>query len=99
MSRSSAVTSWIHVATAPIAGNLASRLPQPGDRVGPDGTIVTISNLHNDPSAAEHAAAEVARTEAVVGELRQYVDAMRQLDIEWRPGRRRTLRPSNRTWT
>ena len=83
VSRSSAVTSWIHVATSPIAGNLASRLPQPGDRVAPDGVIVTIRNLHNDPSAAEHAKAEVVRAEAVVAELRQYVDAMRQLDTEW----------------
>ena len=83
VSHSSAVTSWIHVATSPIAGNLASRLPKPGDRVGSDGMIVSIRNLHSDPSAAEHAAAEVARAEAIAAELRQYVDAMRELDTEW----------------
>jgi CRP-like cAMP-binding protein/biotin carboxyl carrier protein len=83
VSRGSAVTSWIHVATSPIAGNLDSRLPEPGDRVGPDGVIVTIRNRHNDPSAAEHSAGEVARAEAIVAELRRYVDAMRQLDAEW----------------
>ena len=83
VSRDSAVTSWIHVATSPIAGNLDSRLPKPGDRVGPDGLIVTVRNRHNDPSAAERSAGEVARAEAIVEELRRYVDAMRQLDAEW----------------
>lgn len=83
VSRDSAVTSWIHVATSPIAGNLDSRLPEPGDRVGPDGLIVTVRNRHNDPSAAEQSASEVARAETIVEELRRYVDAMRQLDAEW----------------
>jgi multidrug resistance efflux pump len=83
VSRDSAVTSWIHVATSPVAGNLDSPLPNPGDRVGPDGLIVTVRNRHNDPSAAEHSAGEVARAEAIVEELRRYVDAMRQLDAEW----------------
>ena len=59
VSRDSAVTSWIHVATSPIAGNLDSRLPKPGDRVGSDGVIVTIRNRHSDPSAAERSAGEV----------------------------------------
>ena len=84
MSRDSAVTSWIHVATSPIAGNLDSRLPSPGDRVGPDGRIVTIRNRHSDPSAAEHSAGEVTRAQAVVEELQRYVDGMGQLDTEWR---------------
>jgi multidrug resistance efflux pump len=83
VSRDSAVTSWIHVATSPIAGNLDSRLPKPGDRVGADGLIVTVRNRHNDPSAAEQSASEVARAEAIVEELRRYVDTMRQLDAEW----------------
>ena len=83
VSRDSAVTSWIHVATSPIAGNLDSRLRKPGDRVGPDGVIVTVRNRHNDPSAAEQSAGEVARAEAIVEELGRYVDAMRQLDAEW----------------
>lgn len=83
VSRDSAVTSWIHVATSPIAGNLDSRLPKPGDRVGPDGVIVTVRNRHNDPSAAEQSEGEVARAEAIVEELGRYVDAMRQLDAEW----------------
>jgi CRP-like cAMP-binding protein/biotin carboxyl carrier protein len=83
VSRNAAVTSWIHVATSPVAGNLDSRLPKPGDRVGADGLIVTVRNRHNDPSAAEQSAGEVARAEAIVEELRQYVDAMRQLDAEW----------------
>jgi multidrug resistance efflux pump len=83
VSRDAAVTSWIHVATSPIAGNLDSRLPKPGDRVGADGLIVTVRNRHNDPSAAEQSAGEVARAEAIVEELRRYVDAMRQLDAEW----------------
>jgi hypothetical protein len=83
VSRDAAVTSWIQVATSPVAGNLASRLPKPGDRIGPDGLIVTVRNRHNDPSAAEQSAGEVARAEAVVAELRRYVDAMRQLDAEW----------------
>jgi hypothetical protein len=44
---------------------------------------VTVRNRHNDPSAAERSAGEVARAEAVVEELRRYVDAMRKLDAEW----------------
>ena len=83
VSRSSAVTSWIHVATSPIVGNLASRLPNPGDRVGSDGVIVTIRNLHSDPSAAEHSVGEVQRAAAIAEELRRYMDTMRQLDAEW----------------
>ena len=83
VSRNSAVTSWSHVATSPIVGNLDSRLPKPGDRVGPEGLIVTVRNRHNDPSAAERSAGEVARAEAIVEELRQYLDRLRQLDAEW----------------
>jgi CRP-like cAMP-binding protein/multidrug resistance efflux pump len=83
VSRDSAVTSWIHVATSPIPGNLDSRLLKPGDRVGPDGLIVTVRNRHSDPSAAEHAVGEVVRDQAVVDELRRYLDAIRQLDAEW----------------
>jgi len=83
VSREAAVTSWIHVATSPIAGNLDSRLPRPGDRVGPDGLIVTVRNRHNDPSVAERSADQVTRAKAIVEELRQYVDTMRQLDTEW----------------
>jgi multidrug resistance efflux pump len=45
--------------------------------------IVTVRNRHNDPSAAEEAAAEVARAATMVEELRHYVDALRQLDAEW----------------
>jgi hypothetical protein len=84
VSRNSAVTSWIHVATSPIAGNLDSRLPQPGDRVGPDGLIVTVRNRHSGPSTAERSAGEVVRAEKIVEELRRYLDGLRQLDAEWR---------------
>ena len=50
---------------------------------GPTGPIVTVRNRHNDPSAAEQAAAEVARAAEIAEELRRYVDALRQLDAEW----------------
>ena len=80
VSRDSAVTSWIHVATSPIAGNLASPLPHPGDRVGSDGLIVTVRNRHNDPSAAEHAAGEVARAVAIMADLRGFEACGRRLD-------------------
>src|SRR3954452_15517615 len=84
ISRESAVTSWIHVATAPIVGNLDSRLPAPGDRVGPDGRIVRIRNRHNDPSAAERSVTEVARAQAVFEGWQRYLDGLGQLDAEWR---------------
>ena len=82
VSRDSAVTSWIHLATSPIVGGLASLLPKPGDRVGADGRIVTIRNVHSDPSDAERSAAEVTRAAAVVEGLERYVAAMRQLDAD-----------------
>ena len=83
VSRDAAVTSWIHPATAPLAGTLVSALPGPGDRVGADGVIARIRDLHSDPSAARHAAGEVARAEQVAAELRAYVETMRGLDGEW----------------
>ena len=82
--RDSAVTSWIHLAASPIIGQVDSRLPKAGDRIGADGRILTIRNAHSDPSAAEHAAAEVTRAAAIVEELRRYVDSLRQLDAAWR---------------
>lgn len=82
--RDSAVTSWIHLAASPIVGQVDSRLPKAGDRVGADGRILTIRNAHSDPSAAEHAAAEVTRAAAIVAELQRYVESLRQLDAAWR---------------
>ena len=83
VSRDSAVTSWIHVATAPIAGNLDPRLPAPGDRVGSDGVIAMIRNRHSDLSAAERSAGEVDHDQAVVEGVQRYVDALGKLDTEW----------------
>lgn len=83
VSRDAAVTSWVYSATAPIAGTLVSALPGPGDRVGADGVIARIRDLHSDPSAARRAAGEVERVERVAAELRAYVETMRGLDSEW----------------
>jgi hypothetical protein len=80
--RDAAVTTWIHVATSPIRGNLDGLLPV-GQRLDADGQIATIRNHQADPSAMERAAAEVARAEANVAELQAYLARMQDLDAQW----------------
>jgi hypothetical protein len=82
--RDAAVTTWINVATSPIRGTVEGPLPGRGQRIGADGRIATIRNLQADPSEMERAAAEVARAETEVTELRAYRARLQALDAEWR---------------
>jgi multidrug resistance efflux pump len=73
--RDAAVSTWIHVAAAPIDGLVADPLPI-GARVGADGRLLTIRNPRADTSAVERARAELARanerlasTTRTVGEI------------------------------
>ena len=82
--RDAAVTTWINAATSPIRGTVEGPLPARGQRVGADGRITTVRNLHADPSEMERAAAEVARAEAEVTEFQAYVARLQDIDTEWR---------------
>lgn len=82
--RDAALTTWIHVATAPLRGNLDQRLPAPGQRVGEDGRLATVRDLQADRSQVDLADAEVVRAEARVAELRDFLATIEQLDEEWR---------------
>ena len=48
--RGSAVTTWTHIATAPIQGRAPAALPVIGSTVGADGVIMEIVNDRLDPA-------------------------------------------------
>src|SRR4051794_925234 len=62
--RDAAVTTWIHVATSPIYGEVDKILPHIGQRVALDGRVIGIVNMRADRSGLEEASAEVTRAEA-----------------------------------
>ncbi len=64
--RDAAVTTWIHIATSPIYGEVARTLPKPGDRIDGKGQIAHVHNPRADRSDLDEALAEVARAEVVV---------------------------------
>ncbi|HZA67602.1 MAG TPA: HlyD family efflux transporter periplasmic adaptor subunit, partial [Geminicoccaceae bacterium] len=82
--RDAAVTTWVNVATSPIRGNLDGPPPAVGGRVGADRRIALVRNQQADPSDMERSAAEVARAEAEVTELRTYLARLQDLDAKWR---------------
>ncbi len=84
VSRDAAVTTWVHIATAPIRGSLDGPPMAVGQRLGADGEIVGVRNLQADPSWMERSAAEVARAETNVADLRAFVAHMQSLDANWR---------------
>lgn len=62
--RDAAVTTWLYVATAPVAGELDATALCPGKTVGSDGTLATLVNPRVDRSALAHAEAELAAATA-----------------------------------
>ncbi len=74
--RDAAVTTWVHLATAPIYGEVVSDLPRPGDRIGAGGSIAEILNDKADKSRLETALAQVARYEEVYDSAGQLVAAL-----------------------
>jgi multidrug resistance efflux pump len=72
--RDAAVTSWLGVTTAPIAG-YATNVLHPGDRTGADGRIATIADSHADSAESARTQAELARARARVAAEAAIVEA------------------------
>lgn len=62
--RDAAVTTWIHIATSPIYGEVADDTPKPGDRIGADGVIVEVVNQKADRTALDRAYALESEAES-----------------------------------
>jgi multidrug resistance efflux pump len=80
LSRDAAVTTWIHVASAPIDGRVDQSLLAIGTRVGADGIIMRVHNERADQTAVKQTAAEVARAESAVAQLRLTLDELMRLN-------------------
>jgi multidrug resistance efflux pump len=61
--RDAAVTSWISIAAAPIAGYVEAAPLHPGDRVGPDGRLLRIDNPRLDETPLARAEGDLAAAE------------------------------------
>src|SRR5262245_24761375 len=61
--RDAAITSWIAVTTAPVAG-YTTRALHPGERIGADGRIATIADPRADTTALARAKADLAQAQA-----------------------------------
>src|SRR4029079_3252312 len=61
--RDSAVTTWLHVATSPIAGLVADPVPV-GGRIGADGRIFSVTNPRADSGALARARAALEHEHA-----------------------------------
>ncbi len=77
--RDAAVTTWIHLATSPIYGEVAEKLPKPGDRIGEGGQIVRVRNAKADRSQFESALADVDEAENLVAAAETYLAELDQL--------------------
>ena len=78
--RDAAVTSWLGVTTAPIAGYTTAVL-YPSERAGPDGRIAAITDLRADSTESARALAEVANARArVAAQAAVIVATQRALD-------------------
>lgn len=77
--RDAAVTTWIHVATSPIYGEVGRALPKPGDRIGESGRIVHIDNTKADHGERDEALAEVIEAQAVVEAAHRLLSTLKEL--------------------
>lgn len=66
--RDAAVTTWLHVATSPIAGLVADPVPV-GGRIGTDGRIFSVTNPRADSAALARARADLEQAQARVTSL------------------------------
>lgn len=69
--RDAAVTTWLNLATAPIAGDLTFATPDPGSTIGPDGRLAEIVNPRADRTTLERARGELAAAEARLAQRRE----------------------------
>ncbi|HUR19721.1 MAG TPA: hypothetical protein VMZ90_02860 [Vicinamibacterales bacterium] len=78
--RDAAVTSWLGVTTAPIAGYTTAVL-YPSDRAGADGRIATITDIQADSAESARALADVANARArVASQAAMIMATQRALD-------------------
>ncbi len=82
--RGSAITTWTHLATAPIQGRAPVALPLTGSRVGADGTVMEIVNDLLDPTPLLVSEAALANARLRVAAAREFLDQMRALDDQRR---------------
>ncbi len=75
--RDAAVTTWIHVATSPIYGEVGSILPKPGDQIADHGRIVHVQNTKADRSQLDAALAEVETGEDLLAAAGHYLEQLR----------------------
>jgi multidrug resistance efflux pump len=75
--RDAAVTSWLGITTAPIAGYTTNPL-HPGERVGADGRIATITDDRASTSESMEAQAELARAQASVAAQIALIEATKR---------------------
>ncbi|MFN4017743.1 MAG: cyclic nucleotide-binding domain-containing protein [Reyranella sp.] len=89
LDRDAAVTSWLSVATAPIAGALEGFDTRIGQQVGASGDVTTIVNRSVDRSAVIRAEGNERRAEGRLVQLRLYQERVRLLAKEWSERRAR----------
>lgn len=89
LDRDAAVTSWLSIATAPIAGTLESFDARIGQQVGPSGDVTTIINRSVDRSGVIRAEGSERRAEARLVQLRLYQQRVTLLAKEWSERRAR----------
>lgn len=82
--RGSAVTTWTHIATAPIQGRAPAALPVTGSTVGADGAIMEIVNDRLDPAPVLMAEAALANARLRVTAAQEFLDQVRALDDQRR---------------
>jgi multidrug resistance efflux pump len=75
--RDAAVTTWLHVATAPVPGELAARGLRPGETVGDDRRVATIVNPLADRTALARAEADFAAATARATQFERIAAARR----------------------
>lgn len=82
--RGSAVTTWVHLATAPIQGRAPGSLPAIGSTVGANGVLMEIVNDRLDPAPVLMADAALASARSQVVAAREFLDQVRTLDDQRR---------------
>lgn len=87
LGRDAAVTSWLNVATAPIAGTVENFAAAVGERVGESGVVATIVNHNADRSGVIRAENQVRQAETRFMHVTQYSERVERLAREW-TGRR-----------
>ena len=89
LDRDAAVTSWLNVATASIAGTIEGFDTRVGQQVGGTGEVATVVNHSVDRSGVIGAEGRQQRAEARLVQVDQYRDRVARLAKEWSERRAR----------